>query len=304
MFDLLASVATNKGDLVKAMQFALDGEDLLGIEPAIQLSLLLKIAAGHYSKGKYHQAKAVTIRAVNLAESNKDPKQLIKALSYRAMTNALIAEHELALKDLQQVNQLLSEHQEFNDHVVLLNVLASAYYYLGSYQTAVELYNKTLKIRFDLSNENNVEQTYYNLARSYLKLNQLDDAYNAFWEAKKHAEVKNAPIRIGYAQLGLGQVLFQQKQYQQALRLLEQSEQHFHGQSLSQPHLSTLLTLAKVTKSLGNINESYFYLEQAKKVLENTELMMEQIEFYLLQAEMYQDKKQWLCSRKLLLYCI
>lgn len=293
VFSLLADAAINKGDLARAMQFALDGESLLGIDQSLRLSLLLKVAAGHYFKGKYHQAKDITNEAVNLAKEIDNPRQLIKALSYRAMTNALIAEHQLAFADLQQVEQLLAEHQEFNDHIALLDVLANAYYYLGSYQTSIELYNKTLKIRYDLSRKHNIEHTYYNLARSYLKLARLDDAYNAFWEAKKYAEIKNAPIRIAYAQLGLGQVLFSQQKYDQALPLLKSAEAHFHGQNLTQPYLTTLLNLAQITRIQGDTSLSFQHLEHAEKLIENTELTEEQIELYLLISEMYQQKQKF-----------
>lgn len=293
VFSLLADAAINKGDLARAMQFALDGESLLGIDQSLRLSLLLKVAAGHYFKGKYHQAKEITTESVELAKEINHPRQLIKALSYQAMTNALIAEHQLAFADLQQVEQLLAEHQEFNDHIALLDVLANAYYYLGIYQTSIDLYNKTLKIRYDLSRKYNIEHTYYNLARSYLKLERLDDAYNAFWEAKKYAELKNAPIRIAYAQLGLGQVLFSQQKYAQALPLLKSAEAHFHGQNLTQPYLTTLLNLANLTRIQGELSLSYQYLEQAEKLIENTELTEEQIELYLLISEMYQQKQQF-----------
>jgi len=293
VFDILADTAINKGDLARAMQFALDGEGLIAIDPSLRLSLLLKIASGHYYKGQYQQAKIIANQTVKIAKEINDPQYLINALSYRAMTNALIAEHQLALSDLQQVRELLDEYLEFTDHIELLDVLASAHFYLGAYKTAEELYNKILKIRFDLSKKQNIEQTYYHLARSYLKLSRLDDAYNAFWQAKMHAEVKDAPIRIAYAQLGLGQVLFQQQNYLQALVFLQKSELNFHGQNLAQPHLTALLNLAKVTRMQGDIPASYQYLKKAENMVQNTELTEEQIEYYLLLAEMHQDQQQY-----------
>ena len=168
---------------------------------------MLKVAAGYYYKGKYHQAKKIADQAVVLAKESNTPVLLIKALAYRAMANAVIAQHQLALVDLQQIQQLLSEYGQFNDHIHLLAVIANAHFYLGSYQTALKLYNKILKLRFDQNKKFNIDQTYANIARCYLQLEQLDDAFHAFNGAKQYAEQKNAPIRIAYAELGLGQVL-------------------------------------------------------------------------------------------------
>lgn len=293
LFSLLADTAINEGDDVRALQFAQDGESIVSIDQTLRLSLLLKIASGHYFQGKYHQAKMVASQAVSLAMQLNMARPLIIALSYRAMTNALIADNQLAVVDLKQVKRLLTEHQEFNDQIALLEVLANAHYYLGSYQTAISLYNKTLKIRFSMDKKQNIEQTYYNLARCYLKLGLLDDAYNAFWEAKSYAEKKQAAIRIAYAKLGLGQVLLFQQNLELSYTLLKEAKDDFNGQNLLQPYLTALLHLIKVTNAKGNLAESELYLRKAESLAQNTELTEEQIEFYLLLSGMYQQKEQY-----------
>ncbi|GLX78411.1 hypothetical protein tinsulaeT_17510 [Thalassotalea insulae] len=290
MFSLLADAAVNKGDLAKALQFSLDGEALIGLEAKLHLSLTLKVAAGYYYKGKYHQAKEIADQAVVLAKQINTPILLIKALGYRAMANAVIAEHQLALIDLQQIQQLLANYEQFNDHIHLLAVIANAHFYLGSYQTALKLYNKVLKIRFDQNKQFNIDQTYYNIARCYLKLDQLDDAFHAFNGAKQYAEKKNAPIRIAYAELGLGQVLLKQAKYDQASEHLMVANELFHGQNIPQPYLTTLLNLAQVAKVKGNYAQSYQYITQAEMLVNSTELTQEQIAFYQYLAQMYQEQ--------------
>jgi len=293
VFILLADAATSKGDLARAMQFALDGKSLVAIEKSLELPLLLKIASGYYIKGKFRRVKDIAQQAITLASQINDIQYLLKALSYRGMANALMGEHQLALNDLKQVELLLAENQQFSDHIDLLEVLAIAHFYLNDHQAAVTFYNKVLKLRFKLSQKNNIGLTYYSLARSYLKLSQFDDAYNAFWEAKQHAKSKNAPIRIAYAQLGLGQVLLLQKQEELALVALQKAESLFHGQNLTKPYLSTLIALAKVTMSLERKKLTFQYLEQAITISENIELTYEQIELYQLLSMMYQEKKQF-----------
>lgn len=290
MFSLLADSAINKGDLSRAMQFSLDGESLNDVEDALKLSLMLKITSGYYFKGKFKQAQKTAEQSVSLAVQLNDPKLLIKALSYRAMTNALNLNHQQAFLDLKQVEQLLADNQQFSDHISLINVLASAHYYIADYQTSITLYNRVLKLRYDLAKKNNIERTYYDLARSYLSLGRFDDAYHGFWKAIKHAEEKNAPINIAYAKMGLGQVLLKQNKVELSLNEFETAKTLLYGKNLTHPYLTTLIGLAKVTLLLARKDDAFQYLLEAEKLALRVELTSEQIELYSLLSTMYQEK--------------
>ncbi len=293
VFTLLADAATNTGDLAKSLQFAQDGVTLLGVDQQINLRLLLKVAAGYYYKGKFNSAKEVAERAVSQAQALNHVELLINALSYRAMANALLAEHDNALTDIERIELLLAEQPRLSDRISLINLLANAHYYLGDDNTAISLYNKVLKLRFELNKVANIDQTYYHLARSYLSLGMLDDAYNAFWEALTYAQKKQAPIRIAYAQSGLGKVHFLQTDYQQALNLFNKAELGFRGYNLTQPYLTVLLDLARVHETLNNKSESYRYLTKAQRISASTELTEKQIVLHLMAAKMYRDLGQF-----------
>lgn len=293
VFSLLADAATNKGDLSRAMQFSLDGESLTNISTSLRLTLMLKITSGYYFKGKFKQAQQMAEKSVSLATQLNNPKFLVKALSYRSMTNALNLKHQEAFSDLEQVEQYLTEHQEFSDHIAVLNVLANAHFYIADYQTSVTLYNRILKLRYDLSKENNIESTYYDLARSYLSMGRLDDAHHGFWKAITLAEKKNAPIRVAYGKMGLGQVLFLQNNAEQSLEQLLTAKTLFHGQNLSHPYLTTLISLAKVSQYLDKKAIASQYLAEAELLAERVELTHGQIELYELLAKMYQEEQQF-----------
>lgn len=293
VFSLLADAATNKGDLSRAMQFSLDGESLTNISTSLRLTLMLKITSGYYFKGKFKQAQQMAEKSVSLATQLNNPKFLVKALSYRSMTNALNLKHQEAFSDLEQVEQYLTEHQEFSDHIAVLNVLANAHFYIADYQTSVTLYNRILKLRYDLSKENNIESTYYDLARSYLSMGRLDDAHHGFWKAITLAEKKNAPIRVAYGKMGLGQVLFLQNNAEQSLEQLLTAKTLFHGQNLSHPYLTTLISLAKVSQYLDKKAIASQYLAEAELLAERVELTYGQIELYELLAKMYQEEQQF-----------
>lgn len=292
VFSLLSDSAANSGDLARAMQFAQDGVELIGVDRSLNLALKLKVASGFYYKGKFQQAKQHAQAAVLLAEQLNHMEFHILALSYRAMANALILEHNLAHEDIEQVERLLATHTHFKEHIELLNVLANAHYYLGDNKTAIEIYNKILKLRFSMNKKSNIDQTYVNLARSFLALNLLDDAYNAFLEAHKHATLKNAPIRIAHAATGLGQVYFHQENYEKAIHYFVYAKEGFKGYNLPHPYLTSLINLAKTLNKLGQTEESFQYLKQAETIAITTELTGEQLEMHLLLAHMYQTLNQ------------
>lgn len=287
VFILLAEVAKNKGDIGRSFQFASDGLALTGISRTIKLNLMLKIAAGHYVKGKYHSVLNVAEQAIQLSSSSTLIEYRLIALSYKAMAHALLAQHNLAYDSLQRVASLIEQYKQFTDHFELLEILASAYHYQGSYQTAVIMYNKLIKLRFDSSRTKNIDQTYYSLASAYLALTQLDDAYNAFWEAKQYAVKKSAVIRIAYAELGLGQVLLLQDEYEAAYQALFKAENIFKGQNLTKPYLSSLIALAKTSKKINKVKQSYTLLKKAQYIAENVDLTNAQIELYQLLTTMY-----------------
>ena len=301
VYVLLADIATNKGDLARAFQFAKDGLTLNPLKPSIKLNLLLKMAAGYFIKGKHQQIFKIAEQVIELAKENNEIKFLLLGFSYRSMAFALIGEHHNALIDLQQVEKLISENPRFAEQVELLEILASAHDYLGDHKTALTMHLKLLKLRFDLSKMHNVGKTYNNLANSYLSLGQLDDAYNAYWEAKKYAEKNAAPIRIAFAGLGIGKVLYLQGDYHGAYSALLQAEQLFKGQNLTKPYLSSLIALAKASLKTDRRSFAYKLLQQAEVLSENVELTFKQFELIDLLSTMYSYQGEYKKAHALLL---
>jgi tetratricopeptide (TPR) repeat protein len=293
VFILLADAATNKGEDATAFQFAQDGLTLNGIDNKIKLNLLLKIAAGYYIKGKYQQTLKISSNVIVQANHEDELNYRLIALSFRAVASALLNESSFAFSDLEQVEQLLDENPKYANHLKLLEILATAHYYLGEFQVALTMQQKLLKMRFDLGKINNIDRTYYHLARAYQELGQLDDAYNAFWQAKKYSIEKKAPIRIAYAELGLGEMLIQQKEFQAAYDVLQTSKEVFQGGQLARPYLSSLILLAKAAIQTERHLIAIKLLEQAEVMAKDVSLTLKQIELYKLLSDMYQEQGQY-----------
>ncbi|WDE05520.1 tetratricopeptide repeat protein [Thalassomonas viridans] len=291
VFALLADAADSKGDVAGAVQFARDGLTINIIEPWLRLDLLLKLVKGYFTGGNFQRVFETAGEMMALADGTQAKQYRLMALAYRAMSNALLNYSEQALSDLHQVEQLLARHQELARSLELLQLLAQTRFYLHDYQSALSMQQAILQMRFDLGRKKNIEQTYLQLAQAYRYNGKLDDAYHAYWEAKTFAEEKSAPILIGYAQLGLGQVLFAQGAYGEAEQALLAAQTLFQEENLKSPFLTTLITLAQTRQKTRGTASAYPYLLQAEKLSENMELTREHIELYPLLSAMYRTQQ-------------
>ncbi|WP_448554010.1 hypothetical protein [Thalassotalea montiporae] len=285
---LLAEVAASKGDAARAFQFAIDGLTYKPLPAELQLNLEIKLAEGYFVKSKYHNVFHFVDQVWERATQEGLVKYQLLALGYRAMANALIGENQKAADDLHMVKELVEQNLQYAEHLQLLEVIAISYHYLGDYQTAMEIHERILKLRFALNRKNGIEGTYYNLASAYRELERLDDAYNAFWQVKQIAEQRVWPIKRAYAELGIGQVLLDQREYQSAYLALVEAEHSFKGQNLNKPYLSTLIALAKASFATDRQAFALQLLVLAEELAEIVEVAGDQVDLYLLLANRYQ----------------
>lgn len=291
---LLADISLSKGDVTKAFQFSQDGLALTIQALEIRLELLLITAQGYYQQGKFQQVKSIAERILSFVEY-EDKKYIIyrlKALGYRAMVYALVTDYPNALTDLRQIDFLLEQHNDYSQQIDLLAIIASAYYYLGDYDTVISIRLKLLNLNYENADASIIGEHHYALASAYQQLNRLDDAYDAFWQAKDQAQLSNSPIKNAYALLGLGQVMTMQKNYSDALNYLNKAEQIFNDNNLTTAYLSSIIALSKTHLALNNDNQANTYLSRAENLIKHIELTSEQIELYQLLSQMYEKKNQ------------
>jgi len=284
---LLVNIALNKGDLETAFQFAHDGLAISSLNKQTELRLQLKLAAIFIAKKQYQKLLSITEQAINNADTEKQSKYHLFALSYRSVAYAMLSQHSKALKELQNIQEIIQQNPAFKEHIALLTILANAYFHLNEYQTALAMQLKILKLRFNLNQLNGVGQTYYFLGNIYYHLKHYNDAYNAYWEAEEYANKISAPIYSAYAKQGLALTLIQQQNYQSAEEELFAAQKEFMQHNLMSPYLETLITFAQIHQNKQQEQESYQYLIKAEKVFQTTELSDDYIIFYQLLAQMY-----------------
>jgi len=289
---LLANVASNKGELETAYQFTQDGLATTTGHEQVQLCLQIKLASILSAKKQYKQLLATAQQAIDMPRNKENTKYFLFALSYRSVAFAMLNQHEDALSDLQKVEYTIKQNPSFAEHISLLAILASAHYHLGNYQTALTMHLKILKLRFSLNKLENVDQTYYHLANAYYRLNRFNDAYNAYWEAKRYAEKKAAYIYAAYASQGLGLTLIQQKQYIEAKVEISEAKALFYQHNLARPYLETIISLALLNNLTEQKQTALKLLLEAEHLSINIELTDDYIILYQLLSDIYKDNKE------------
>lgn len=290
VFVLLAELSSDKGDHRRALQFVNDGLSVTSSDSSINIRLNLMLVNGYYQLGQFEDVLITAKSLLALANQAQNIQHQLLALSYRAMAYGLLGDNPNALIDLQVVSNAVEEHQEYLEHVDLLEIFALANHFVEDYQASKQLHLKLLKLQHDTDHTHNIESTYYNLAQAYLELNELDDAFNAFWESKRYSERKSAPIFIARAELGMGQVLLKQQDFEAAFKALTKAEKLFKGQRLTQPYLSALIALAEAALYTERELYGYQLLVHAENIVTQVAIGHQHIRLYLLLANMYQQQ--------------
>jgi tetratricopeptide (TPR) repeat protein len=293
VFILFAEVAKNKIDVDRSFQFTRIGSKLISIELPLKLNLLLKVATQYYLKGQYQEVLTISNEVMTLAKTVGNKKDYLLALAYRSVAHALTDNYFEAFTDLKSVENLIKRNKNFEDNIELLEVTSTAYHYLGDYQSMLTTNQKIIKLRFDSSLTFNLVNNYYHLATAYHHLGLLDDAYNAYWETKRYAKEQQDHVQVAFAELGLGQILLLQKNYQASYLTLSKVEKRFKEENLTKPYLSTLLSLAKVSLLSSKEEFAHQLLKKAEKMMSGIKLTSEQIELYLLLADMYESQENY-----------
>ena len=284
---LLADAAIYQGDTEKAVQFSQDGLTQGTIDTDVKLNLLMKVSAGFYIQSNYQAVLNTIEQVLKLTESEKYLKYRLSAFGYQATIYALKGDYEQAYERLKKIDDILAKNPRFTDQIELLQILALANHNLRDFNTSLALHLKLLQIQFNLNLKENIERTYYYLAQAYLKLERYDDAYNTFWQVKLLAEKKSAPILLAYAELGMGETLYEQGNYDLAYSSLIKAEKLFRGKNLTKLYLTNLIVLSKVAKETGRTIFASQLLKKAEELSLKVQLDPDQIILYQMLAHKY-----------------
>lgn len=289
---LLANVANNKGEFSTGFQFIQDGLAISSVNEQTNLDLYITQANIHNAQNQGEALLSTADKIIDRPNIKEITPYYLLAMGYRSLALIMLNQHKIGLADLQKTINTANKHTDFNENIALLSILAKAYFHLGDYQATLTIQLKILALRFELARLGNVNHTYQHIANIYYRLHRFDDAYNAYWEAKKHAEKKQAPIFIAHATKGLGLTLFQQKNYAEAAIKIQAAKSLFYQNNLASPFLETLVILAQISKATGQENEAINRLLEAEQTAKNIKLTNDYAILYKMLAQLYLDRSE------------
>lgn len=144
-----------------------------------------------------------------------------------------------------------------------LHDFALDYFFFQDYEKTIKYMKESIKL--PKYNDNLDIQRYNTLGSSYLKLNQLDNAYYYFNIAYKKAKIYKDITWLGIIAGNIGEVLYKKGEYQKALKHFQEVEQINRENNFSDAQHSTALNLTKTYLELGDSRKASEYLLLARK---------------------------------------
>lgn len=214
------------------------------------------------------------------------------AIAFRCMGNHKSA-LEYALKAVDICRKNGFEKEEY-----MLNILASVYYALGSYDKAFENFNESMRICKVKNNKHLLSQLHNNIASVYCDISQYDKAYIDFRKALNLEEEKKdfpAQANILY---NLGIVSASQNMYIEAINYFKSSIEICDNMKLNKTHSQNLTELGALYLDIGQYNNSQICLDKAEVLAEEMSDMFQLANIYLQKGQLSTSRRKLEESRE------
>ena len=294
-----------KAHLILTYAAYLDGDSALAFSHAsealsntkknekLKLDIYLSMVGGHYAQGRYEELIDVADKAYTLALGLELTDLTMLAMAKKSIGHAMLKQYKEAANTLRQVEPLLTHSIEAQQNQTLLETLSQAYFKMQLYEKALQMQQMLISLIEGTDNQIHIERAYYTLGNIYYQLERYHDAYNAFWGSRSFSLKQASPLKVAYAELGLGKTLIKQGQYQEAEEILNKTESIFKRQNLTLAYLQNLIALAQVNFYLNNPLDAIQLLNQANELSANQTFIDEKLQLYFLLAKIHSSLKDY-----------
>lgn len=261
--------------------------DLLAIrerfeDRAGQAEALYQMGVIAYKIGDYPQAKPWLVRAVELYQEIGDRTQMGWGVMYVGMIDLKQANYDQSLKQHARALSLAESQGDAFQMGVHLMHAARALWRMGAYDRAVQLFKRALK-----NKRKNDDMIGQGCAYYYLGLVQMEQDNDAQAESALQAALnvwqqadREDPVSF-YAQYGMGRLMLQRQQYEQAEAYFLQALNISQRQALRAEIVETLSYLARTCLGLGRLDEALDLSNKAITLLGLQQDMEEAQRIYL-----------------------
>ncbi|ALM47985.1 hypothetical protein AMR72_03225 [Flavobacterium psychrophilum] len=189
---------------------------------------LMLVSDAYSSKRDYQKSLRYFLTANELSKKSNDIGLQIKILTKTGVKYQQMQVYDKAIHFLDESDRLIKAHPSAdpNNFTKATNSVVKGFIYkdqlncdiaIGYFDRGIEEYKKSKTIM----NQPNLSIAYYNKGNCYVLLKDLEAAKQSFREAIHYAETVNANSLKAFAQKGLGEVYYNEKEYEKAISVLQ-----------------------------------------------------------------------------------
>ncbi len=227
------------------------------------------------------------LRAYKLAKDNNLPRQRALSAKYLAASYIRLGLEEQAIIYALDASQIFTKIDDKHNKAILLYTIGDIYYSVENYQEAIKNYNYGYK--YAVKNDFLWEQRYTanNLGVAYRELKKLDSSIYYYRIAKQIATQMKDTTALALAAGNIGEILYKQKNYGQAIYLLEEdvrlSSQFKNWGSAA----NALVLLGRIYRERDDSLQTTIYLNAAYKIAIDNKLDKTIASIYEEQAKLF-----------------
>lgn len=242
---------------------ALDLFESLGDQKG-EASVLNTLGINYYRLGDYENSILVHQKALNKREEVQDLQGV--GASYINLGNVYSG-----LKDynnsLRYFNRGLEIVTDPFAKAAIINNIGTVNILKKDFAEAEKLFNESIRIKIDISDDRGLAVSYSNLADCYLNLGNYKEAEEyQLLSLKLHQQTVN-PSGEALCFLGLGKVYKETGQFNEAVKVLEKALQIYDDLQLRDDQIDVFDTLAAVYQKTGDFKKAFEHQQNLNEVL-------------------------------------
>ena len=194
------------------------------------------------------------------------------------------------------LNKAYESYQLANDLSAVgrvLNTLANINSSLGNNDIALEYFQKSLAISYELNNKFGTSIVLFNMSHSYLTSDNIKEARNHMQQAMQLSIELNDDIGVAWAKKELASYDIQQENWQNAIALYTEIEPIFIQSGSALPLFETLKGQALAYLALNKLDLAAQKADQCRPILKNLKDPVYQIALHKVDADIAYAKKDF-----------
>ncbi|MBS7332686.1 MAG: hypothetical protein KIG88_03715 [Weeksellaceae bacterium] len=195
-----------------------------------KMNFYILLSTAYLAKRDYETSLNVILEAKGLLKYVTNVKNKTNVLLQIAIQYQQMQLYSKSLETLDEAEILAPKVESDNAKFSILGriyaVRGIIYKSQSNPELALDKFNQSISYFNQLTHKASPNQSvvYYNIGYSYMILNDLDNAKKAFEKSSEFAKIGNAKSLLAFANKGMAEVYFAERNYTKALELLNEAE--------------------------------------------------------------------------------